>query len=153
MACDTGGKGVNVESTVVESEPFQGTDTIGKLWANGQLDVVVTDGFSGNVALKMAEGISSMFTRLLRRSLNKSFLSRLGYLLARSALSKMRTHIDPRHYNGAVFLGLNGIAIGQGMYWRIKIGHFCAVNSDDMSTFLTNYSKLYYLLRLNQPNI
>ncbi|MEC7440866.1 MAG: phosphate acyltransferase PlsX, partial [Pseudomonadota bacterium] len=65
---------------------------------NGQLDVVVTDGFSGNVALKMAEGISSMFTRLLRRSLNKSFLSRLGYLLARSALSEMRTHIDPRHY-------------------------------------------------------
>ncbi|MEC7371202.1 MAG: phosphate acyltransferase, partial [Pseudomonadota bacterium] len=78
---------------------------------NGQLDVVVTDGFSGNVALKMAEGISSMFTRLLRRSLNKSFLSRLGYLLARSALSEMRTHIDPRHYNGAVFLGLNGIAV------------------------------------------
>ncbi|MEC7440699.1 MAG: phosphate acyltransferase, partial [Pseudomonadota bacterium] len=55
--------------------------------------------------------ISSMFTRLLRRSLNKSFLSRLGYLLARSALSEMRTHIDPRHYNGAVFLGLNGIAV------------------------------------------
>ena len=52
-----------------------------------------------------------MFTRLLRRSLNKSFLSRLGYLLARGALSEMRTHIDPRHYNGAVFLGLNGIAV------------------------------------------
>ena len=78
---------------------------------NGQLDVVVTDGFSGNIALKTAEGISSMFTRLLRRSFAKTWLSRLGYFLARSALSDMRRHIDPRSYNGAVFLGLNGIAV------------------------------------------
>lgn len=78
---------------------------------NGQLDVVVTDGFSGNIALKTAEGISSMFTRLLRRSFAKSWLSRLGYFLARSALADMRQHIDPRSYNGAVFLGLNGIAV------------------------------------------
>ncbi|MEC8120367.1 MAG: phosphate acyltransferase PlsX [Pseudomonadota bacterium] len=78
---------------------------------NGKLDVVVTDGFSGNIALKTAEGISSMFTRLLRRSFQKSILSRLGYMLARSALSDMRSHIDPRSYNGAVFLGLNGIAV------------------------------------------
>ena len=78
---------------------------------NGQLDVVVTDGFSGNIALKTAEGISSMFTRLLRRSFAKTWMSRLGYFLARSALSDMRDHIDPRRYNGAVFLGLNGIAV------------------------------------------
>ncbi|MGC6452461.1 MAG: phosphate acyltransferase PlsX [Candidatus Puniceispirillaceae bacterium] len=78
---------------------------------NGQLDVVVTDGFSGNIALKTAEGISSMFTRLLRRSFAKTWLSKLGYFLARSALSDMREHIDPRRYNGAVFLGLNGIAV------------------------------------------
>jgi len=78
---------------------------------NGQLDVVVTDGFSGNIALKTAEGISSMFTRLLRRSFAKSWLSKLGYFLARAALSEMREHIDPRRYNGAVFLGLNGIAV------------------------------------------
>jgi len=78
---------------------------------NGKLDVVVTDGFSGNIALKTAEGISSMFTRLLRRSLNKSWLSRLGYFLARGALAEMRQHIDPRRYNGAVFLGLNSIAV------------------------------------------
>ncbi len=78
---------------------------------NGKLDVVVTDGFSGNIALKTAEGISAMFTRLLRRSLASTMLSRLGYFLARSALSEMRRHIDPRSYNGAVFLGLNGIAV------------------------------------------
>ena len=78
---------------------------------NGQLDVVVTDGFSGNIALKTAEGISSMFTRLLRRSFAKNWLSKLGYFLARNALADMRRHIDPRSYNGAVFLGLNGIAV------------------------------------------
>ena len=78
---------------------------------NGKLDVVVTDGFSGNIALKTAEGISAMFTRLLRRSLASTLMSRLGYFLARGALSEMRRHIDPRSYNGAVFLGLNGIAV------------------------------------------
>ena len=78
---------------------------------NGKLDVVVTDGFSGNIALKTAEGISKMFTHLLRRSLNKSWVSKVGYFLARSALKDMRNHIDPRRYNGAVFLGLNGIAV------------------------------------------
>ena len=78
---------------------------------NGKLDVVVTDGFSGNIALKTAEGISFMFTRLLRRSFASTMMSRLGYFLARSALSEMRRHIDPRSYNGAVFLGLNGIAV------------------------------------------
>ena len=78
---------------------------------NGKLDVIVTDGFSGNIALKTAEGISAMFTRLLRRSLASTMLSRLGYFLARGALSEMRRHIDPRSYNGAVFLGLNGIAV------------------------------------------
>ena len=52
-----------------------------------------------------------MFTRLLRRSFASSFMARLGYFLARDALAGMRQHIDPRQYNGAVFLGLNGIAV------------------------------------------
>lgn len=77
----------------------------------GQVDVVVTDGFSGNIALKTAEGIASMFSTMLRRSFKSSLMSRLGYLLARSALKKLRTKMDPRRYNGAVFLGLNGIAV------------------------------------------
>ena len=92
--------GVNYQGFV------EGSDLV-----NGELDVVVTDGFSGNIALKTAEGISAMFTTLLRRSLKKSILSRIGYLLARTALKDMRRHIDPRSYNGAVFLGLNGIAV------------------------------------------
>jgi len=78
---------------------------------DGTIDVVVTDGFSGNIALKTAEGVASMFTMLLRQSFQTSFVSRLGYLLARPALKRLRRRMDPRNYNGAVFLGLNGIAV------------------------------------------
>ena len=78
---------------------------------DGYSDVVVTDGFSGNIALKTAEGIAGMFSTLLRRSFRSSVISRLGYLLARPALKRLRKRMDPRHYNGAVFLGLNGIAV------------------------------------------
>lgn len=92
--------GVNYQGFV------EGSDLV-----KGQVDVVVTDGFSGNIALKTAEGIASMFSTMLRRSFKSSFVSRLGYLLARSALKKLRTKMDPRRYNGAVFLGLNGIAV------------------------------------------
>lgn len=77
----------------------------------GTVDVVVTDGFTGNVALKTAEGTARLFSEFLRISFNQSILSRLGYLLARGALSKMRDRVDPRRYNGGMFLGLNGIAV------------------------------------------
>lgn len=77
----------------------------------GTVDVVVTDGFTGNVALKTAEGTARLFSEFLRISFKQSILSRLGYLLARGALSKMRDRVDPRRYNGGMFLGLNGIAV------------------------------------------
>ncbi|MEL0294295.1 MAG: phosphate acyltransferase PlsX [Alphaproteobacteria bacterium] len=78
---------------------------------DGNVDVVVTDGFSGNIALKTAEGIASMFSTMLRRSFKSSVFAKLGYILARSALKRLRRRMDPRRYNGAVFLGLNGIAV------------------------------------------
>jgi phosphate acyltransferase len=71
----------------------------------------VTDGFSGNIALKTAEGVAKMFSTSLRQSFRSSIMSTLGYLLARPALNRLREHMDPRQYNGAVFLGLNGIAV------------------------------------------
>lgn len=77
----------------------------------GAVDIVVTDGFSGNVALKTAEGVAGLFATLLRRSFKASLSAKLGYLMARGALKKFRTKMDPRRYNGAVFLGLNGIAV------------------------------------------
>ena len=77
----------------------------------GSVDVIVTDGFTGNIALKTAEGTASFFTNSLKESLKKSIFSKLGYFLAKKSLEGFRAHMDPRKYNGAVFLGLNGIAV------------------------------------------
>ena len=77
----------------------------------GSVDIVVTDGFSGNVALKTAEGVAGLFALMLRRTFRASLLSRVGYFFARNALKVFRVKMDPRRYNGAVFLGLNGIAV------------------------------------------
>lgn len=79
--------------------------------AKGTVDVVVTDGFTGNVALKTAEGTATLYSEFLQRTFRSSLLAGLGYLLARPAMHKLRKRVDPRRYNGAVFLGLNGIAV------------------------------------------
>lgn len=77
----------------------------------GIVDVVVTEGFSGNIALKTAEGTAKQFFHYLRAALNESLLSRIGYLLARPALAALFGRIDPRNFNGSVFLGLDGVVI------------------------------------------
>lgn len=77
----------------------------------GTVDVVVTDGFSGNIALKTAEGTAKLYGQFLKEAFSSSVLTRIGYLLARSALKKVKLRTDPRRYNGAMFLGLNGIAV------------------------------------------
>lgn len=77
----------------------------------GKVDVVVTDGFTGNVALKTAEGVSKFYTHILSEAFRSSLFSRLSYLLARSTLRKVRQRVDPRRYNGAMLLGLNGIVV------------------------------------------
>ena len=79
--------------------------------AKGTVDVIVTDGFTGNVALKTAEGTAKLISEYMRRAFRSSLISGLGYLLARPALRKLRERLDPRRYNGAVFLGLNGIVV------------------------------------------
>ena len=77
----------------------------------GTVDVIVTDGFSGNIALKTAEGVGKLFVGFLKQSFNSSLMAKLGYLLSRSALNQVKNKIDPRRYNGAMFLGLNGVAV------------------------------------------
>jgi glycerol-3-phosphate acyltransferase PlsX len=77
----------------------------------GTVDVIVTDGFTGNVALKTAEGTARLFAEGLRTSFRYSPMARIGYLFARGALRKFRERFDPRRYNGAMFLGLRGIAV------------------------------------------
>ncbi|MBK8175587.1 MAG: phosphate acyltransferase PlsX [Rhodospirillales bacterium] len=79
--------------------------------AKGTVDVVVTDGFTGNIALKTAEGTARLYAEFLKRALTSSPIARLGALLAGPALRAMRARVDPRVYDGAMFLGLNGICV------------------------------------------
>ena len=91
----------------LEYSGFVEGDDIGK----GTVDVVVTEGFSGNIALKTAEGTARQFADYLRSAINRTWLARIGYLLARPAFQMLRDKMDPRKSNGGVFLGLNGVVI------------------------------------------
>jgi phosphate acyltransferase len=79
--------------------------------AKGKADVVVTEGFTGNIALKTAEGTAKLMTAFLKSSLNSSLMSKIGAFLARGAFNALRDRLDPRKHNGGVFLGLNGIVV------------------------------------------
>ncbi len=78
---------------------------------SGAADVVVCDGFSGNVALKSAEGVARMFADSLREVLSGSLRGRLAALMAKPALAELKQRMSPSNYNGASLLGLNGIVI------------------------------------------
>ena len=77
----------------------------------GTVDVFVTDGFTGNAVIKTAEGTARLVLEYLGTALRRSWVSRLGYLLARPALDVLRARLDVRQYNGALFLGLNGVVV------------------------------------------
>ncbi len=77
----------------------------------GQTEVIVTDGFTGNVALKTMEGTASLVSHYLRRTFTAGLLARLQGLVALPGLRRLRATLDPRAYNGASFVGLNGIVI------------------------------------------
>jgi phosphate acyltransferase len=79
--------------------------------AAGTTDVIVTDGFTGNVALKTAEGALHLMGDLLRQVFTSSVTAKLAYVLARPSLERLREWLDPRRYNGAVMLGLNGVVV------------------------------------------
>lgn len=102
---------------------IEGTDLV-----NGSVDVVVTDGFTGNVALKIAEGVARMFRDSLKEAFSGSLRGKLGYLVAKPALARLRERFDPRRHNGAMFLGLNGVVVKShggtdtlGFSWAIKV--------------------------------
>jgi glycerol-3-phosphate acyltransferase PlsX len=82
-------------------------DDIGK----GSVDVVVTEGFAGNIALKTAEGTARQMAGYLKSAMTRTWRAKLGYLFAREAFNTLRDKMDPRKANGGVFLGLNGIVI------------------------------------------
>jgi glycerol-3-phosphate acyltransferase PlsX len=96
----------------------------------GKVDVVVTEGFAGNIALKAAEGTARQMGQYVRDAMSRTLGARIGYLFARSAFQRLRERIDPRRSNGGVFLGLNGIVIkshggtdAEGFAAAIGVGH------------------------------
>ncbi len=101
-------------------------DDIGK----GTVDVVVTEGFAGNIALKTAEGTARQIATYLRSAMSRTLMARIGYFFARDAFNRLRIKMDPRRGNGGVFLGLNGIVIKshggtdpEGFAAAIEIGY------------------------------
>jgi glycerol-3-phosphate acyltransferase PlsX len=96
----------------------------------GTVDVVVTEGFAGNIALKTAEGTARQIGEYLKAAMSRTLRARIGYLFARSAFRQLRELMDPRKANGGVFLGLNGIVIkshggadAEGFAAAIELGH------------------------------
>jgi len=83
----------------------------GNQLSRGDVDVIVCDGFSGNIALKTAEGTARFVADLLRRAFQSSLRSKIGFLISRPATDLLRSHLDPNNHNGAVFLGLNGLVV------------------------------------------
>ena len=82
-------------------------DDIGK----GTVDVVVTEGFAGNIALKTAEGTARQIAEYLRAAMSRTLMARIGYVFAKGAFARLREKMDVRKINGGVFLGLNGIVV------------------------------------------
>ncbi|MGC1348201.1 MAG: phosphate acyltransferase PlsX [Xanthobacteraceae bacterium] len=96
----------------------------------GKVDVVVTEGFAGNIALKTAEGTARQISQYLRAAMQSTLGTRIGYLFARSGFRQLRERLDPRRANGGVFLGLNGIVIkshgatdAEGFAAAIELGY------------------------------
>ncbi|MEF2070917.1 phosphate acyltransferase PlsX [Consotaella sp. CSK11QG-6] len=95
------------EAPHLDYRGFVEGDDLGK----GTVDVVVTEGFTGNVALKTAEGTAKQIAGYLRSAMERTWLAKLGYVLAKSAFDRLSDKMDPRKVNGGVFLGLNGVVI------------------------------------------
>jgi len=100
---------------ILREEPLPHLDYVGFVEGDdigrGKADVVVTEGFAGNIALKAAEGTARQFADYLRSAISQSIWSKIGYLLARPAFRMLRDKMDPNKSNGGVFLGLNGVVI------------------------------------------
>jgi glycerol-3-phosphate acyltransferase PlsX len=123
----------------LDYQGFVEGDDIGR----GKVDVVVTEGFAGNIALKTAEGTARQMGEYIRNAMTRSLSARIGYLFARSAFRQLRERIDPRRSNGGVFLGLNGIVIkshggtdAEGFAAAIELGH--GVVRDELLTKITS---------------
>ena len=117
---------------------FDGFAEADKL-CRGDIDVVVTDGFSGNIALKAIEGTARFVGDLLRRSFASSLRSKVGFLISRPATELLKGHLDPNNHNGAVFLGLNGIVVkSHGSASALGVANAVAVTARLLEENLTD---------------
>jgi phosphate acyltransferase len=125
---------VREASAVLREQKLPGLDYHGFVEGNdignGTVDVVVTEGFAGNIALKTAEGTARQMAEYLKGAMTRTLSARIGYLFARSAFRELRERMDTRKSNGGVFLGLNGIVIkshgstdAEGFAAAIGLGH------------------------------
>jgi len=104
----------------------------------GETHVVVTDGFSGNIALKAIEGSARFVTDLLRQAFTSSIRSKIGFLVSKPATELLRHHLDPNNHNGAVFLGLNGVVVkSHGSATAKGVAHAVAVAARLLEAELT----------------
>ena len=104
----------------------------------GEVDVVVTDGFSGNIALKAVEGTARFVADLLRRAFASSIRSKFGFLVSRPATELLKHHLDPNNHNGAVFLGLNGVVVkSHGSASAVGVANAVAVTARLLEEDLT----------------
>jgi glycerol-3-phosphate acyltransferase PlsX len=115
-----------IESPLLSYHGFVEGDDIGR----GTVDVVVTEGFTGNIALKTAEGTAKQITSYLRQALSKNLTTKLGAFIAQSAFRDLKAKLSPREVNGAVLLGLDGVVIkghggvdADGFSGAIEIGY------------------------------
>lgn len=122
----------------------------------GTTDVVVTDGFTGNIALKSAEGAAKLFAQVLRESLSSSIFSKLGAMIAYDGFKKLKERVDPRASNGGVFLGLNGIVVkshggtdAKGFASALSVAKKLAI-SDYQATISANVARLNELRNNNK---
>ena len=114
------------EGLAIEADGFIEADKL----CSGEVDVVVTDGFSGNVALKAVEGTARFVAELLRRGFSSSLRSKIGFLISKPATELLKHHLDPNNHNGAVFLGLNGIIVkSHGGASALGVAHAVAVTA------------------------
>jgi glycerol-3-phosphate acyltransferase PlsX len=119
----------------------------------GDVDVVVSDGFSGNIALKAVEGTARFVTDLLRRAFASSLRSKFGFLVSRPATELLKHHLDPNNHNGAVFLGLNGVVVkSHGSANALGVANAVAVTARLLEANLTERIAAD-LARLGEDNL
>ncbi len=118
----------------LEFDGFVESDKINR----GETHVVVTDGFSGNIALKAIEGSARFVTDLLRQAFTSSLRSKFGFLVSKPATELLRHHLDPNNHNGAVFLGLNGVIVkSHGSATAKGVSNAVAVTASLLTNTLT----------------